>query len=101
MSSRVRNTLQLTIEAQWLSDYRMMSSTDSTIKVGTTLFDAARRGKKEMIFRMVQQLYDVNEKHAQLGHTALHVACRHGHAGTVQCLLQLGACAEECDTASH
>jgi hypothetical protein len=86
------------IEARRHSDYRMMSSTDSTIKVGTTLFDAARRGKKEMIFRMVKQGYNVNEKHDKIGKTALHVACRHGHAGTVQYLLQLGACAEERDT---
>ncbi len=75
-----------------------MSSDDSTIKVGSTLFDAARRGKKEMIFRMVKQSYDVNENHAQLSYPPLHLACRHGHAGTVQYLLQLGACAEGRDT---
>jgi len=62
------------------------------------LFEAARTGQKEMLWTLVnERCCNVNKPRVLDGHTPLHVACRHGHGGSVQYLMQLGSNAESRD----
>jgi len=62
------------------------------------LHEASRRGKKEMLWRLVnEEGFDPNEQRHDDAYTPLHVACRHGHAGSAQYLLQMGCTIETQD----
>ena len=72
---------------------------DETAAQGGLLFRAAGSGRKDILWKLVNDRgLDPNAARASDACTPMHLACRHGHSGSAQYLLQLGARADAADS---
>ncbi len=72
---------------------------DEAATQGGVLFCAAGSGRKDILWKMVNECgLDPNAVRAGDACTPIHLACRHGHSGSAQYLLQLGARADVADS---
>jgi ankyrin repeat protein len=67
-------------------------------RIQELLFDAARLGRVDMIPALLQAGADIAALDG-MGHTALILACYHGHEDAVDLLLELGAAVDQPDGA--